>query len=162
MINEKLFNPDDKHDARLLRVLAKFKRIYETYKADITQFTYFELWERAGKQPELAHWKTFYTDKRVQEWYKEELDLAMDARIHKLVRDAGTKNAVGSQQTLTSLLKLKESSKKEKDPNKFFIYSHIPLTNVEKHIKNVKTLSFIPKEIGDSITVFDGSQKSKE
>lgn len=152
MLNIDLFNIET--EEKLYNCVLVFNEMYETSKKVISELTYFDLYKEAktiDTSLSVFDWKTFYQDERVREWYKEELELALEANIQKLSGEA-TKNK-SSQTTLISLLNYKRGQKiQHEDQNKIFIYTHIPLNPQENRINNVRVLKTIPKEIGDAIT----------
>lgn len=159
MIDIKQFNQEK--EPNLLNTVLVFNQLYREHPESITEFTYHELYSKSKAEHNipLYEWKLFYTDKRVQAWYSQELELTMKAKLHKLTRQAGEDRSTATQQALQGLLKYISDSDESAEDNKIFIYTHIPLTDVEEHLENVKIESTIPKEIGDGLSVYSGDSE---
>ena len=155
---------DKNKEETLLNTVLVFNQLYKEFPNTITEKTYYELYELTKEQHQISliDWKNFYSDHRVQAWYSQELELTINARLQKLSKQAGTDKSTATQQTLTALLKHVDSGKETIDDNKIFVVQFIPLTNVEEHVKNVKTLQNIPEEISNGITVYERPDKEKE
>lgn len=158
---------DETKEPELLNTVLVFNILYKKYPETITEMSYYDLYLETKKHPEikdtieLLDWKKFYTDRRVQAWYAQELNLSINTRIHKLTKKAGTDKSTATQQTLSALLKHVGEHADTPEDNKVYIYSHIPLTDTEEHIENVQTIETIPEEIRDAITVYTGNTTKK-
>ena len=161
MIDPKQF--DETKEETLLNTVLVFNQLYKEMPTTITDLSYYELYDKAKKEHEipLLDWKMFYTDRRVQAWYAQELELTINSRLQKLAKQAGTDKSTATQQTLTALLKHVGDSSGAPEDNKIFVVQFIPLTNVEEHIENVKIIDNIPKEIADAITIYEGTNQKK-
>lgn len=158
MINTSLFDLKDEKDKELYMAVVEFNSLYKKFPKEIASWTYYELSQKSRTDISLALWKEFYTDSRVQAWYKEELDLALDAKLQKLVGEVGENHSTATNQTLQSILKYKEDNSNKTDSTKIFIYTFMPLSEVEEQLDNVKIINNIPKEIKNAITIFKGDQ----
>jgi hypothetical protein len=159
MIDIKQFN--EEKEANLLNTVLVFNQLYRELPETITELTYHELYTRSKAEHNipLYEWKLFYTDKRIQAWYSKELELTMKAKLHKLTRQAGEDRSTATQQALQGLLKYISESDESAEDNKIFIYSHIPLTDVEEHLENVKIESTVPKEIANGLSIYTGDSE---
>lgn len=162
MINPDLFNQET--ESRLLNAVLVFNEHYEQRPSEITGYTYFELYQMTDPKHKitLGDWKEFIRDRRVQQWYSDELQLTINARLQSLAKKAGTDKSTATQQTLTSLLKYTEAGREVEESNEIYIYGHIPLTPNEEKLENVKYIKTIPKEIADALTVYERSDNKKE
>jgi predicted transcriptional regulator len=158
MLNHKLFDPTE--DEELYEAVLQFNELYVATPLEITSKTYYQLWLDSGKRLPLYVWKTFMQDKRIREWYSAELELALDANMQKLAKESGNNRSTAAQQALSNFLRYKNDQTENID-NRIFIYTHLPLTTTEEKLANVKVIKNIPKEIGDSISSYEGSAKNK-
>ena len=159
MIDPKQF--DEEKEENLLNTVLVFNQIYKEIPQTITDLSYYELYDRTKSKHDipLLDWKLFYTDRRIQAWYAQELELTINSRLQKLSKQAGTDKSTATQQTLTALLKHVGEGTGDPKDNKVYIVQFMPLTKVEEHIDNVKVIKSIPKEIADAITIYSGSEE---
>ena len=76
-------------------------------------------------------WKEFLMDKRVADWMQSETQLFKEAQMRKLIKNVTNNDkSVGAAQMLNAIGKTLEEEKQEQN---FFVYSHVPLTENEKH-----------------------------
>lgn len=161
MIDPKQF--DKRTEEELLNAVLVFNQIYKELPETITELSYYELYQEAierGHEISLVDWKKFYTDRRVQQWYQQELELTITSRLQKLSKQAGTDKSTATQQTLTALLKHVGDNSQTMDDNKIFVVQFVPLTKTEEQIENVEVLENIPEEIADALTIYErGNEK---
>lgn len=159
MINPDLF--DEKKEPELLNTVLIFNKLYKMHPETIAETTYHGLYKMTEEKEAitLAQWKSFYLDRRVQSWYDQELELLMKSKLHKLTRQAGSDRSTATQQALQGLLKHISENTVKAEENKIIVYTHIPLTDQEAHLKNVKVESTIPQEIRDALTILDESKE---
>ncbi len=155
---------DRRTEEKLLNAVLVFNQIYKELPDTITELSYYELYQEAqerGHEVSLIDWKNFYTDRRVQQWYDDELHLTIQSRLQKLSKQAGTDKSTATQQTLTALLKHVGDNSQSMEDNKIFVVQFVPLTKTEEQIENVEVLKNIPEEIADALTIYEGSNEEK-
>ena len=159
MINIEQF--DEKTEPQLLNTVLVFNQLYRIYPESIAEMTYHKLYTLAEPEHQisLALWKSFYTDKRVQRWYEQELALLMQSKLHVLTRQAGSDRSTATQQALQGLLKHISENNNKSEENKIFVYTHIPLTRTEEHLENVRIETTIPEEIRSALTILNESEE---
>ncbi len=137
-------------------MLEHFNNLLEHYYPDILEFSHIDLYNYTNfATPE--DWREFKLDPRVYEWYKKEMTLIANQKLFSLLNNIDKTNSTASSQSLGQLLNFLKQQEENKENNKFFIYSFIPLTPNEKEAPNVKILEAIPSELSDSIQTFNHS-----
>jgi hypothetical protein len=152
--------------------LSKFKEARENIKACVAEFNrqykedpdtamkrdYIRLWKDSkDKQLTALDWKQFYTHPEVQQFYRDELNLVLQSRSQTLARLMGENNSTATVQGLSAILNRLEGDVMEADKNKIFIYSVIPVNNIERNLENVQILKNIPEGIARAITTYEGN-----
>jgi hypothetical protein len=158
MINVNLFDPEK--EEYLYRAVIVFNKIYTEVPKEASHLGYYQLWQKGrnyDSELDVVTWKQFMLDNRVSAWYDTELEMALNTNLQKLATEAGNNKSTATLQTLTAILKHKEGKVTDApDQNKIFVYTHIPLTDVEERLENVTKLRNQPEGISGAIKVFEG------
>jgi len=159
MIDLKEFNPET--EKPLYEAVLNFNEEFAKDSAIMT-LGYYELYKRFKNRTSLTaiDWRNFYRDKRVQNFYNDELNMQLEVKIQKLSHSSDL--STSDNTTLTNLIKRKRDEEGiNADDGKIFVYTFIPLTSEEENAENVKILSFVPKEIKGAIHVLEGNKNKK-
>ena len=153
MIDLDLF---DKSEEKFRLMAKDFNNIYKRYPEEITDFGYIQLHKHQSSEVDFTvmDWRQFYLDRRVKNWYRQELEINLQQNLQKISKTAGSDKSTATQQTLATLMKYNEESSSG-DNTKIFVYTHIPLTEEEEHLDNVKISKNIPEGIKAGISVFE-------
>jgi len=160
LLNPNIFSPES--EETLYRAVVVFNQIYKNSPISAAQLTYYQLWQQGrnyDSELPLSAWKEFMLDPRISTWYDTELEMSLNANLQKLASEAGNNKSTATLQALSQILKHKENKEPNTpDQNKIFIYSHIPLTDVEERLENVTILRTQPQAISGAIQVFEGNK----
>lgn len=94
---------------------------------------HYELAEKTEISP--ISWKKFLTDVRVSAFISEELELLKKSKVALMLKDVESNKNTGQAQLLNTLLNQTKSEQKKEGP--VFIYTQIPLNDMEQHAENV-------------------------
>ena len=113
-------------DDKLYNLQAEFNTL-DPIKA--ISMNHYELAKNTGIDADK--WREFLMDGRVAKFISQEMELYKDSQMKKLIANATTnEKSVGAAQMLNAIGKTLEEEKQEQN---FFVYSHVPLTENEKH-----------------------------
>ena len=118
---------------------------------NVTSYSHYELEVASNKQYTAMEWREFKLNDVISNWLDEELHIQMKDKAFDLIKKAGENNSTATNQALASTLNYLEKKKTHVQNPTVFIYSFVPLSEMEEHAPNVKTLENIPTEIRNAI-----------
>lgn len=158
MIDIKLF--DKEIEEELWNAVVLFNQDFKKDPKFTLEKNYYELWKEHN-EIELLTWRNFYKDDRVREFYKQEFDLNLESKKHKLIAEMGANHSTATNQAVIALLKREEEETMKTENNTIIVYSFIPLNDQERNLENVRILENIPEGIKAGLTIYEGDTEGK-
>lgn len=140
----------DLKDPLLNRMKDKFNEML-IHDNSIVQMSHYSLETASDKQFSALEWRQFKLHPMVASWLDEELGIMIKDRAFKLAEIVGENNSTATTQALTATLNYLDKKKDLVQNPTIFIYSFVPLSEMESQAPNVRTLENIPTEIKDAI-----------
>ena len=152
-----IFKNDEK---TLIDLQAKFNELSELHYPDMLEWNHYDFWQKSNKYFNPIDWKTFRLDRRVNEWYEQELMLIAQQKAFKLFRKAGDNKSVGEAQALTQTMSFLKDGKPKRNKQTKIVYCFVNLSQNEEAAKNVKVIENIPIEIENALTRYNRNKQS--
>jgi hypothetical protein len=89
-------------------------------------------------------WKHFLQNEYVSKYITDEFTAIQDSELRKLIMNISDSSSVGKAQIINSLQKVLNEHAGDKKSGPAFIYTYVPLTDVEKQADNVEVLDSDP------------------
>lgn len=140
----------DLKDPMLNKMRDKFNEMLATSN-DVLFVSHYHLQDRADNEFSALEWREFKLHPAVSAYLDEELAMIMKDKAFELAKLSGNNNSTATTQALTSALNFLDKKKSFVQNPTVFIYSFVPLSEMEAKAPNVRTLENIPTEIRDAI-----------
>lgn len=140
----------DLKDPMLNKMRDKFNEMLATSN-DVLFVSHYHLQDRADNEFSALEWREFKLHPTVSAYLDEELAMIMKDKAFELAKLSGNNNSTATTQALTSALNFLDKKKSFVQNPTVFIYSFVPLSEMEAKAPNVRTLENIPTEIRDAI-----------
>ena len=122
--------------------------LLKSYKQEGLTANQYELEDMSDGNVSSSKWSELLREPDVQKYIKNEMDVIRTAEVNKMVHNSADSRSVGQSQLINALTKLE--SEEHEDLGPAFIYCYIPLTEEQKHAKNVMPFN-ITKDAPNSL-----------
>lgn len=138
----------------MAKMLAEYNKLCEKYMPEILQWNHIAL-HNACKNISISDWRDFLLDARIQAWLNDEIAIMIRAKQVALLDKVGDNNSTATVQALTTIMKAANDDSNKIEDNKIYIYSFMPLNQMERRLNNAQVLNSIPDEVRDAIQYID-------
>lgn len=136
----------------LLNVMKdRFNSEIKNFGDKLLSMSPYELQTAFNSEFSAQQWKEFRLHPLVDAWFEEEMSIMVRNKAFKLLNQSGTNNSTATTQALGQMMNYLERKKEQASEPIVFIYSFVPLSEMEEQAPNVRTLENIPTEIKNAI-----------
>ena len=141
----------DDTEQHLKPIIEEFNELCAVHYPVILRMTHYELAKLGDQKFSIATWRDFLTNPKISEWYTKERDIIVRSKILKMLDEIDKTKSTAIASSLSALLKQEQDNSKKGQSTTKYIYSFIPLTEMEKKAPNVRILETIPRHINNAL-----------